>query len=137
RLAYPDPFYDLWSERIETDQALRRNWNRIIRTSLPRLLLFAWGSFPSMAQLSEVGAALGFKPKILYAPVAPGKIPFVEIAMLENAASLEIVLAHRRFEWIDARGHEEVGLPHFSKSEMKGFFIPMHELIIEVRLLIE
>src|SRR5437764_9942415 len=57
--------------------------------------------------------------------------------MLKNSASLEIMLAHGGLKGMDGPGHKEIGLAQLSERQMKGFLVPMHILIIEIRILVK
>ena len=54
-------------------------------------------SVPEFAQRSHVVLAFFLEQKSFDAFVVPTEVPFIRIAMLEQAPALEIVLTHRAF----------------------------------------
>jgi len=92
---------------------------------------------PNLAEAVEKGAAFVFEPEIFDVFVFQVEIPFVSVAMLENSPSAEIVLAHGVLNPVDGCWNQRIARSHFTEGEMKGFFITVNVLMIEIGVFVE
>src|SRR5690606_35900442 len=65
------------------------------------------------------------------------EIPLVRIPMLKHGSPLEIMLEHRAFQRTHRGWWHRKRLTHSPKGKVEGVLVPVHELIEEIRLLVE
>ena len=76
-------------------------------------------------------------PKIFDPPVTLQIVPFITVAMLKEAPSLEIVLTHRPLKRVNGCWDEIVGRAQFSKGQMECLFVSMNIPVIKIAILVK
>ena len=89
-------------------------------------------SVPELAQRSDVVLAFFLEQKSFDAFVVPTEVPFVRIAMLEQAPALEIVLTHRTFDRRNRVWRHREALTQAMPRETDGVLISMNVVIEEI-----
>ena len=75
--------------------------------------------------------------EVRHGTLRAGITPFVGIAMLEQSAPLEVMLAHGSWQRMDRSWDERKGVVELPKGQMKGVLVAVNQAIEEVRVLVE
>ena len=97
-----------------------------------RPLISADPAIPQSAQAREVGEAFLLEEKSREAFVRTAKIPFVAIAMLEETAAFEVMLAHRVFQGVDGGGGHGERPTQPVPGEAEGVLVAMNVVVEEI-----
>ena len=94
-------------------------------------------SIPQRAQSCDVRPAFIFEQKPFDALVLVTEVPLVHVAVLEDDAALEIVLAHRVLKFPDRIRRHGKFLPEAMPRETKRVFVAVNVMVKAVGILVE